>query len=170
MNKPHVSFSVDECKVQASILLKSLHSNDVNKAQKSAKRFHRLAEFKNSSLEEIMHTDIKRKHALGVIALEKGFKSWAQLKCQLPFIRGGFLNLWFANYEEAKSYQQEKGGFLLPFKNQFFVCEASYITHLGLNAEDLDWKLIGYDWAYPNNKEAWQRLYKKWMQIQRKRL
>jgi len=25
MNKPHKSFSIDECKIQASILLKSLH-------------------------------------------------------------------------------------------------------------------------------------------------
>jgi hypothetical protein len=54
----------------------------------------------------------------------------------------------------------------LPFTNQFFLCEASYITYLGLNAEDLDWKLIGYDWAYPRNKEAWQRPYKKWIDIQ----
>ena len=83
-----------------------------------------MPEFRNLSLEEIIQVDIKRKHALAVIAIEKGFKSWTDLKCQLPFIRGGFLNQWFANYAEAKSYQQLNGGFILPFKNQFFICDA----------------------------------------------
>ena len=166
MNKPHKSFSVDECKVQASLLLKSLHSNDSLSSGKAAKRFQRLPEFANLSLEEIIQADIKRKHALAVIAIEKGFTSWTDLKCQLPFIRGGFLNRWFANYAEAKSYQQLNGGFLLPFKNQFFICESDYINNLGFNAEDPDWTLIGYDWAKPGNKVAWQRLYKKWMLIQ----
>ena len=128
MNKPHKSFSVDECKIQASILLKSLHSNDTEHSAKAAKRFQRLPEFARLSFEEIIQTEIKRKHALAVIAIEKGFKSWTDLKCQLPFIRGGFLNKWFANYAEAKSYQQSEGGFLLPFKNQFFICDADYIA------------------------------------------
>jgi len=166
MNKPHKSFSVDECKVQASILLKSLHSHEIASSQKAAKRFQRLPEFGNCSLEEIIQSDIKRKHALAVIAIEKGFKSWMDLKCQLPFVRGGFLNQWFANYGEAKSYQQVNGGFLLPFKNQFFICDADYIINLGFNAEDPDWTLIGYDWANPSHKEAWQRLYQKWIHIQ----
>ncbi len=166
MNKPHKSFSVAECKIQASILLKSLYSNDFAISQKAAKRFQRLTEFKNLNSDEIIHADIKRKHALAVIAAEKGFNSWADLKCQLPFIRGGFLNHWFANYDEAKSYQQTKSGFLLPFKKQFFICDTDYIDNLGLDSKDHDWKLIGFDWVKPNNKIAWQRLYKKWMAIQ----
>lgn len=166
MNKPHKSFSVDECKVQASILLKSLNSKDREISQKAAKRFQRLPEFGNFSLEDILQADIKRKNALTVIAMEKGFTSWADLKCQLPFIRGGFLNQWFATYAEAKSYQKVNDGFLLPFKNQFFICDADYILNLGFKAEDTDWKLIGYDWAHPGDKEAWQRLHKKWMKLQ----
>ncbi|MBP9691941.1 MAG: hypothetical protein KBD90_01250 [Alphaproteobacteria bacterium] len=166
MNKPHKSFSVDECKIRASMLLKSLDFNDITSSQKAAKRFQRHPELKNLSRDEMIQTDVKRKHALAIIALEKGFKSWTDLKCQLPFIRGGFLNHWFANYADAKSYQQFNGGFLLPFKNQFFICDTDYIINLGFNAEDPDWTLIGYDWAYPDNKEAWQRLYKKWMKIQ----
>lgn len=165
MNKPHKSFSVNECKIQASILLKSLRSCDVAISQKAAKRIQRLPEFKACSLEEIIHHPIKHKHALAVVAIEKGFASWADLKCQLPFIRGGFLNHWFASYADAKSYLDAHGGFLLPFKNQFFICDANYINHLGFNAEDADWQLIKYDWAHPANKSAWQRLYKKWMKI-----
>lgn len=166
MNKPNKSFSVDECKIQASILLKSLYSNHLENSHQAAKRFQNLPEFKNLSLSEIIKADVKHKHALAVIANEKGFKSWADLRCQLPFIRGGFLNHWFSNYVEAKSYQKLNGGFLLPFKDQVFICDANYINHLGFNSEDPDWELIGYDWINPNNKIAWQRLYKKWMKIQ----
>jgi hypothetical protein len=166
MNKPHKSFSVKECKIQASILLKSLHSNDIEQARQATKRFKRLPQFAEFTLDAIIHTDIKRKNALAVIALENGFKSWADLKCQLPFIRGGFLNQWFANYTDAKSYLQLNGGYLLPYKNQFFICDADYLSNLGLNPDDADWKLAGYDWVNPDNREAWQRLYRKWMQIQ----
>ncbi|WP_454785272.1 hypothetical protein [Legionella sp. WA2024007413] len=168
MNKPHPSFSVVECKIQASILLKSLRATDLLTAQNAAKRFQNLPEFRNCSLGEIIQADIQRKHALAVIAMGKGFNSWTDLKCQLPFIRGGFLNLWFAQYTEAKAHQRTQGGFLLPFKNQFFICDADYIHNLGFNPEDEDWKLIGYDWVNPERKDAWKRLYKKWMEIEKK--
>ena len=166
MNKHHQSYSVAECKIQASVLLKSLHSNDKITAQKAAKRLQRLPEFKSFFIDDIIQAGIKRKHVLAVIAIEKGFESWPNLKCQLPFIRGGFLNQWFANYPDAKSYQQLNGGFLLPFKKQFFICDEDYINNLGFNAEDNDWQLIGYDWVNPANKAAWQRLYRKWIKIQ----
>lgn len=163
---PHKSFSVNECKIQASILLKALHSLQDDIAQSAAKRFQRLPEFSALTYTDIIRSDVKRKHALTVIALEKGFQSWSQLKCQLPFIKGGFLNNWFANYAEAKSYQALNGGFLLPFKNQFFICDKNYIVNLGFNGNDPDWRLIDFDWVKPANKTAWQRLYTKWMNIQ----
>jgi hypothetical protein len=166
MNKPHPAYRVEECKIQASVLLKSVRSSDAQKALATAKRFQRLPEFKNLSCEEIIKIDIKRKQALTVIAIEKGFNSWGELKYQLPFIRGGFLNQWFKKYEDAKNYLQSNGGFLLPFQNQFFVCDNDYINNLGFNSEDIDWELIGFDWAKPNDQAAWQRLYKKWMRIQ----
>ena len=168
MNKLHKSFNVNECKIQASILLKSIHSSDPELSQKSAKRFHHLTEFKNLTITEIIQADIKRKHALAVIASEKGFQSWSELKYQLPFIHGGFLNHWFANYADAKFYQQSNRGYLLPYKNQFFVCDTDYIKHLGFDSEDPDWRLIEFDWANPADKAAWQRLHKKWMKIQEK--
>ena len=166
MNKPNKAFSVEECKIQASILLKSIRSEDAALSKKAIKRFQRVPEFSHLSLDEMSHVNIQRKQALLVIALEKGFQTWTDLKCQLPFIRGGFLNQWFSHYGEAKSYLQANGGFLLPFKKQFFVCTADYINNLGFNANDLDWTLIGYDWFKPQDAAAWQRLYKKWIQIQ----
>jgi hypothetical protein len=161
MNKSHKSFDVKEGKIQASILLKSLRSSDCEKSKQAAKRFQRLPEFKESSLDEIIKTEIKRKSALAVIATEKGFISWTELKCQLPFVRGGFLNHWFSSYKQAKIHHKLNGGFLLPYKKQFFICDADYIKNLGFNPDDPDWKLIGFDCAKPDNNEAWKRLYKK---------
>jgi hypothetical protein len=139
MNKPHPSFSVAECKIRASILLKSLRKTQPT---------------------------IKRKDALAMIAHEKGFVSWAELKCQLPFIRGGYLNHWFNDYAAAKTYQQKHGGYLLPYQKQYFICDTDYINHLGFDATDPHWQLIDYDWAQPADKTAWQVLYKQWAKIQ----
>lgn len=167
MNKSHKSFSVKEGKIQASILLKSLYSDDCEKSRQAAKRFQCLSEFKKFSLDEIIKTHIKHKTALLVVATEKGFNSWTELKCQLPFVCGGFLNHWFADYKQAKAHLNSHGGFLLPHKKQFFVCEAEYINNLGFSLDDSDWQLIGYDWVNPDNQEAWVRLYKKWLLIQK---
>jgi len=107
---------------------------------------------------------MKRKSALAIIAIEKGFKSWAELKCQLPFVRGGFLNHWFANYEQAKSHHKSKGGFLCLIKINFlFVMLITSKTLASFRRPD--WKLIGFDWTNPGNNEAWKRLYKKWAEI-----
>ena len=81
---------------------------------------------------------------------------------QLDFIVGGYLNLWFATYAEAKTHLQSEGGFLLPYKNQFFICNATYMKQIGFDPDDPDWKRIGSDWVQPSNQIAWQRLYKKW--------
>jgi len=167
MNGPVKAYSVNECKIQASILLKSLYSQDLKISQKAAKRFQRLPEFQSVSHQELNQTKIKRKYSLAVIALENGFESWRDLKCQLPFIKGGYLNHWFSNYEKAKNFQNSEGGYLLPFKNQFFICDKNYIDNLELRSNDPDWALIGFDWYRPNDKAAWQRLYKKWMAIQK---
>ena len=163
MNKSRRPFTIEEYKIQASILLKFLRGSGSD-AEKAAKRFKRLSEFADLSVADILQKDIKRKHALLLIAVENGFNSWIDLKMQVNFIVGGYLNSWFANYSEAKSHLQSVGGFLLPYKNQFFICNANYIKQIGFESNDPDWKLIGYDWVVPDDKEAWQRLYKKWSQ------
>lgn len=161
MNKSRKSLTIDEYKIHASILLKSLRGSDPVKA---AKRFKRLPEFADLSIADILQKEIKRKHALLLIAVENGFNSWIELKMQINFIVSGYLNSWFANYSEARSQLQSAGGFLLPYKNQFFICNAHYIEQIGFDPDDPDWKRIGYDWVVPADKKAWQRLYKKWSQ------
>lgn len=159
MNKSCKSFSIEEYKIQASILFKSLRSLD---KENTAKRFKRLPEFSDLSIANILQKEIKRKHALYVIALENGFKSWADLKIQTRFIVGGYLNLWFATYSEAKEHLKANGGFLLPYKNQFFICNPNYMKQIGFDPDDPDWKRIDYDWVEPEDKKSWQQLYKKW--------
>lgn len=160
MNISRKSFTVEEYKIKASILLKSLRDNDIN----VAKRFRRLPEFANLSIADILQKGIRRKHALLLIAVENGFASWLDLKMQVNFIVGGYLNSWFANYLEAKSQLDSTSGFLLPYKNQFFICNEDYMKQIGFDPDDPDWKLIGYNWVVPDDKRAWQRLYKKWLQ------
>jgi len=168
MNKSRKSFSLEEGKIQASILLKSLRSDDPELVRHSVKRLLRLPELSNYSAIEFPVASIKRKQALQAVALEQGFTSWADLKCQLPFIRGGFLNQWFVDYAEAKIYQRTHGGFILPFKKQFFTCSAEYISNLGFDINDPDWALIAFDWVQPKDKTAWQRLHARWVAIQGK--
>lgn len=165
MSKPHQLFSISECKIKASILLKELRAADLERSQAAAKRFKRLAEFSKLSIDAICNADIKRKHALAVIALEKGFQSWSELKYQLPLIRGGFLNHWFASYDEAKSFQKANGGYLFPYKSQCFIANEDYLRNLGLDPNDTDWALILFDWVKPANNKAWQRLYRQWIAI-----
>ncbi len=162
MNKTRKPFNLVEAKIQASILLKSLRTSD---SAKAAKRFSRLAEFADCSIADIMQQNMQLKHALKVIAIENGFESWLDLKIQIHFIVGGYLNLWFADYAEAKTYLNSKGGFLLPYKKQFFICNANYIKQIGFEPDDPEWQKIGYDWAVPADQAAWQRLYKKWSKL-----
>jgi hypothetical protein len=72
-----------------------------------------------------------------------------------------FLNQWFSSYEAARQALESGGGFLLPYRNHFFVCEADLIQALGLEPDDPDWDKIGRDAAKPKDPEAFQRLRKK---------
>ena len=69
-----------------------------------------------------------------------------------------FLNRWFSNYEEARAARAGGGGFLLPYRRHFFVCEAEVIRALGLDPEDEDWGRVGWDCARPADEAAYARL------------
>ena len=79
------------------------------------------------------------------------------------------LNRWFPSYEEARAALDEQGGYLLPFKHHFFVCEAEGIRILGLDPDDPDWELIGRDWVRPRDQEAWERLKDRRVEALRQR-
>ena len=78
-----------------------------------------------------------------------------------------FLNRWFSTYEEARRSLESEGGFLLPYRRHFFVCEADVIKEMGLEPDDPDWERIGRDGAQPGDMEAYERLYRKREQVVR---
>jgi len=69
-----------------------------------------------------------------------------------------FLNRWYSTYEDARQARDSHGGFLLPYQNHFFVCQADVIQALGLDPEDPDWEKINWDAARPAESEALNRL------------
>ncbi len=65
---------------------------------------------------------------------------------------------WFTSYREAQASVRSHGGYLFPYRAQFFVTEREAIRELGLDPDDPDWERIGFDWVRPADDEAWQRL------------
>jgi len=72
-----------------------------------------------------------------------------------------FLNRWFTSYEAARQSLDSEGGYLLPYKSQFFVTTADAIRELGLDPADPDRERINWDWVRPTDEEAWGRLRHK---------
>jgi hypothetical protein len=174
--------TLDELKVRAHILLKSLRGNDAPRAASAAERLKRLAQWTAVPVAQVIasRTDVRLKHALAVIALEHGFPSWESAKKALaqpqapvhsPADETGnrrypdgctsTFNHWFTSYEEARAQLEQGGGFLLPYRNQFFICESGHIENVGLSPDDPDWERIGRDWVKPNDLEAWACLSAK---------
>ncbi|MEM7357185.1 MAG: hypothetical protein AAF657_40600 [Acidobacteriota bacterium] len=165
--------SVPELRIRAKRLLKQLRSSAGEATQAAATRFQQLESFASQSVDEIVERRdrVQLKHALTVFAVEQGHASWSALKAareapaSAPPGREMYapamdvlLNRWFARYEDARESLAERGGYLLPFDRQFFVCESEGIRVLGLDPEDPDWQRIGWDWVRPRNAQAWRRL------------
>ena len=69
-----------------------------------------------------------------------------------------YLNRWFTTYADARRALETEGGYLFPFRQQFFVCAADAVRHLGLDPDDPDWERIGRDCARPADGAAFERL------------
>ncbi|MTI32281.1 hypothetical protein [Xanthovirga aplysinae] len=156
-----------ELKVQATILLKEFKTNFSQEAEEVAARFLQIPYFSNETVDYLLkHSDkVKLKDAYFLIALEKGFKNWAELKqevvekdCLYKPSGIAFVHGWFRNYNEAEAYFQQNGGYLLYFWNDFIVCGKEYIECLELGSYTLQWKKIGYNWQNPLDPEAHQFL------------
>ena len=162
-----------EYRIRAKRLLKQLKQTESeDKTLEAAGRFQRLQSFSGMAASQILENseNVKLKHALAIIALEEGYGSWRELKVSADATAEAtslemydprmdtFLNRWFVSYGDARTSLEKEGGFLLPYKNQFFVCEDGAIKMLGLDPEDPDWELIGRDWVKPRDRKAWLRL------------
>lgn len=126
---------------------------------------------------------LKRGHFLSLLARELGFDGWPHALRVLegrsaddfgtllyPSSSGVYSNIWSASYDEARSIRAEHGGYLLAYKHQFFIAERDFVEMLGLDADDLDWELIGRDWVRPANPEARGRLYEKLVRVRQRSL
>ncbi|MFN8769702.1 MAG: hypothetical protein ACK5Z5_00130 [Neisseriaceae bacterium] len=157
------TFSLEECKIQASILLKNLQSPDSKASQMAMSRFHEFSLIKD--LELLTANEYQLKHCLQVIAFEYGFDSYNGLKfyftdtinTQLPS-GGGFLHKWFNNYKEAKANFSAINEFLFPHKNHFFIASSGYIDYIAIDINNPDWANIRNNWVEPKDLEAWRRL------------
>ena len=177
-----------ELRIQAQRLLKQLRSKDDPERAQAAARFRRLRSFASAGgalAAGAGTSEVRLKHALAVIAEENGFDSWPALKATLeasPSLRDGsdrideleqagslwysmgldvFLNQWFARHADARAALDRQGGFLLPYRQHFYVCQPGLIRALGLDPEDPDWGRIGFDCAQPADAEAFDRLRAK---------
>ncbi|MDY7225698.1 hypothetical protein [Hyalangium rubrum] len=169
--------SLRECKVRASFLLKDLLSSDPSRATRAAERLRVLPAFARLSPGELLSRkdSVRRKHALAVIAQEQGHASWAELKQVLGeeerprfdaeafFVPGTsvFLNRWFSTYAQALASLREEGGYLFPFREQFFIAEPGFLVSLGVDLADPDWARMGFNWVEPSDPAARERLEQK---------
>lgn len=147
----------------------------VSRLKHIARRLHRRVDDGDAQARSLVSTDggeaIQRRHCLKAVAQRVGFSSWAQARCVLEredaSDRGTFMfresggaisNIWSASYAEAKEIHAGAGGFLLPYRTQFQVVQASYVKWLGLDPVDRDWDVMGRDWLAPTDEAAWARI------------
>jgi hypothetical protein len=156
----------------------------------AVRRFRRLRTLaEQPELELLRPGRLRLKHALAVIAEERGYSSWQALKSALLGASDEraaaadtaedslwyghevavFLNRWFASYVDARRWHEVAGGYLLPYRQHFFVCEAEVIRTLGLDPDDEDWQRIGRDAARPADAPACRRLRDRRAQLLRAR-
>jgi hypothetical protein len=165
-----------ELKVRAEILHKRVAEGDAG----ALLRLRVLAEAKGGEGAALaaIPGSIQRKHCLAVVAREVGFTSWEHARSVLTGDPGatdsgtmlyggrGFLTTWFTDYAEARAFldeatRRDERAYLLAFRRQFFVAGSDFVEAVGLDPDDPDWRIIGWDWARPRDRDARNRLYAK---------
>ena len=153
--------SLEDCKREASLLLKDLNASESDIAARAAERFRRVAPFREQAAGDILGSrdDIQRKHALAVIAREHGYAAWKNLKDAADVLwcppgSSAFWHNWCKTHEEARAYRESNGGYLLTAHGKWFIAERGFIESLGLDPDDPRWEAIGYDVDQPKDAEA----------------
>ncbi|NQZ20901.1 MAG: hypothetical protein HRT53_02500 [Colwellia sp.] len=122
--------------------------------------------------------EIKLKHCLTIVSQQLGFTDWHHALDVLsgskknidaldmgtlfyPKGADGFINEWFANYQQAKNTLsgQAGGKWLLPYKNQFIVVKKDYISTFKLDEKlMLLWAEIDHNMVDGYKSVAWDKL------------
>lgn len=158
-------------RAKAHLLLTALRGSDPARARAVATRLRRLRSFAHRDAAELLadRTAVRLKHLLTLVAVEAGHASWPALvrahDAAAPNMwvpqHGVLLNRWFADHDDARASLREQGGYLLPFRDQFFITERAGIEALGLDPDDPDWTAIGFDFVAPDDGAAHARLAAK---------
>jgi hypothetical protein len=118
--------------------------------------------------------DFPLKEAFSLIAKSAGYSSWKKMKDDYemadilnPPRWSALWKIWLSSKEEALGHMTTKGNYLLPYRNQFFICDINYLNALGVLEDDEDLLRVGNDWSDPQDKEAWKSLVKK-LKVQKK--
>jgi hypothetical protein len=169
---------VRELKTRAELLQRRLAAG----SEEARRRLRALPELARANADALAAAapGIRRKHCLSVVAREHGFTTWEHARRVLEgwgrepdfgtLMYGpqgfGTLNVWFADYDEARAHLDEaRGGgqrpYLLAYRRQFFVADRGFVEALGLDPDDADWEAIDCDWVRPRNPMARRRLYQK---------
>lgn len=163
-----MELAINEAKIQAKKLLKSLKSDE--DAFESHSQLATMG---------ITHQDdLQLKHTLIIIAMKLGFKQWqeasAVLRGQLdkstpqqmgtlfyPKAGHGLTNEWFADYQTAKTVldSSDNNKWLFPYKNQFIVVEDNFLSAFKFDDETRQlFTLINHDMAASYNCETWDKI------------
>jgi len=128
----------------------------------------------NTARREGLDTHLRLSHCLNQAARDVGFANWDH-GCR---VLGGqavpaddmgafwhaprcstLLNLWFADYAQARSaLASEPGTYLLPYRRQFIVADDDFILELGLDPDDAAWSRAGRDLVSAYGTDAWLTL------------
>lgn len=122
----------------------------------------RLVKFKAAAKLHAKQNNIKIKDALEILAKEEGYSSWKKCKDEMDTLwyKGAYLNHWFVRHEEAKEHQNSFGGYILPYKGQYFVVERDYIVNLGLDPDHKVWERVAYDATTSNATNKLAKVFK----------
>jgi hypothetical protein len=166
-----MELAINEVKTQAKKLLRALKADD-NLANKMKIPFKKVA---ISSVEEL-----KLKHCLSLVSLELGFANWHEAHAVLsgttetlegvnmgtflyPQACGGFINEWYANYQEAKESLASSANkkWILPYKNQYIVVKQEYISVFNLAPALMPlWREMNNDLVLGYKTLPWDQLIK----------
>lgn len=159
---------LNELKLEAAFLLKDLKSNSsqIPEALSRFKVIPGLSDKTDTLITQGKH--VKLKHAYQVLALERGFENWSDLKhfvvekdCLYRPHLVPYVHSWFKQYRTAVEYHQKHGGYLLAFWGDIIVCGEEYIKGLELDTCQTEWQAVAFDWMKPMDQVAWQVLCEK---------
>ncbi len=146
---------IDELKVQAKLLHKRLSRSPAEQYPELRKLLIYIPE------------NLQLKHCLQAISRFHGWSEWQQVadlaagKSQdfgAFWYRSqciAYLNHWFNSYQDAKSFQRNDSGYLLPYQSQFLVVSAQFIQALGTKVDEPQWQTLGKDIVlHPNHSST----------------